>query len=100
MLATDTKISSAETHAHKLSVPRLAFTGAVVGTVSFLLCWAVAALVPGIRATHRYIQLFTPADVASGTALAEGFFWSLVIGLITGALAGFAYNLSAGLKRR
>ena len=104
MLTTRTEIAdvelSASGHVHQLSAMRLAFTGATVAAASFLLCWAVAVFAPGARATHMYIQLFTPADVASTKALIEGLCWSLVVGLITGALVALAYNLSAALERR
>lgn len=103
MLATNMPSASGEPAApacaHKISALRLAFTGAVVAVVSFLLCWLVAVVAPSVRATHMYIQLFTPADVRSTSALAEGLCWSLVIGLITGVLGAFAYNLSARLER-
>ena len=104
MSATTSRITSAGAEstvpAHRLSIARLSISAAILMAVSFLLCWIAAAILPVARATHMYIQLFTAADVRSGTALAEGLCWSLVIGLIGGAIFALAYNMTAGFDRR
>lgn len=82
----------------KAGILRFALTGAFAATVFFLLCWLGAAL--GIGPTHMYVALFTDAEVSSGLALIEGGCWSLVFGLIAGALIAFFYNLLAPVDGR
>ena len=82
----------------RLNMLRLAVTGSITAAVLFAFCWIAAYLVPGV-ATHRYIELFTRADVRSGTALVEGICWSLLAGLIVGALFALVYNALEALER-
>lgn len=89
---------SAPVH-HRLNVLRLAATGSIVAAVLFAFCWIAAYVVPG-SATHRYIEMFTRADIRSGTALAEGVCWSLLAGLIVGAAIALVYNALEALERR
>ena len=84
--------------APRLGVARVALTTALAATAFLLLCWIGARLGLG-PATHMYIQLFSPADVTSGLALIVGLCWSLVGGLVIGALYALIYNLLAPLER-
>lgn len=83
----------------RLNVPRLAATGSIAAAVLFAFCWAAAFIVP-VSATHRYVEMFTRADIRSGTALAEGVCWSLVAGLIGGLVVVLVYNALEALERR
>ena len=84
----------------QLGIVRLALTGALAAAIFYALCW-VGALIPNLgSATHRYLQLFTNADLSSGTALIEGELWSLIFGFIAGALIAIIYNALAFLGRR
>jgi uncharacterized membrane protein YedE/YeeE len=47
-----------------------------------------------------YLQLFTSAEISSGTALLQGLLWSVVFGLLIGALFAFVYNLLSSLERK
>ena len=85
--------------APRLGVARVALTTALAATAFLLLCWIGARLGLG-PATHMYIQLFSPADVSSGLALIVGLCWSLVGGLVAGALFAWIYNLLAALDPR
>lgn len=82
----------------KLSVLRLALTGAIAAGIFFVLCW-LGVLLPIGPATHMYIQLFTSAEMGSALALAQGLCWSVVFGLIMGALVALVYNALAWLDR-
>lgn len=83
----------------RLNVLRLAATGSIAAAVLFAFCWAAAYIVPG-SATHRYIGLFTRADIRSGTALVEGVCWSLLAGLVIGTVIALVYNALEALERR
>lgn len=93
-LARDARVAS-----NKAGVVRFAVTGALASTAFFVLCWLGAQLPIG-PATHMYVELFTNAAMASGLALLQGVCWSLVFGLIAGALIAFFYNLLAPLDGR
>lgn len=65
--------------------------------VLFVLCWIVAALMPGlVSASHGWITLFSTAPVASGKALIEGVIWSIVFGWIIALVMVPIYNRIAG----
>jgi hypothetical protein len=84
----------------RLGVLRLALTGGLAAAVFYTLCW-VGALTPNLGpATHMYLQLFTNAELSSVAALLQGALWSLVFGLIAGALVAAIYNALAVLDRR
>ena len=83
----------------RASVLRLAATGALAAGVFYVVCW-LGAFLPLGPATHMYLKLFTDADVNSSLALIQGLGWSLVFGLIAGALIATMYNLLAPLDRR
>ena len=74
------------------SIVRFAANGAIVAGIFFVLCW-VGALLPLGPATHLYLQLFTPAEISSSLALAQGLCWSLVFGGILGALIAAVHSL-------
>lgn len=82
-----------------IGVVRLAATIGVGSAVIFVLCWLGTFISFG-SPTHAYIGLFTLADTQSVQALAEGTLFSLLFGLLSGAIIAFFYNLFAGLDRR
>ena len=85
--------------AHRVSVTRLSVATGVSAAVILVLCW-IGTFVPFSSPTHAYIGLFTNADYSSATALFEGFCWSLLFGLIVGAVFALIYNATAPLGRR
>ena len=85
--------------ARRVSVTRLSVTSGVSAAVIFVLCW-IGTFVPFSSPTHAYIGLFTNADYSSVTALFEGTCWSLLFGLIVGAVFALIYNATAPLGRR
>jgi hypothetical protein len=84
---------------HSLSIARLAVTTGITAAVIFVLCW-LGTFVAFSSPTHAYITLFTTADISSALALVGGTCWSLLFGLIVGAVFAFIYNASAPLARR
>jgi hypothetical protein len=86
-------------HSHRISPVRLAMTGALFMGGFYTLCWAGAAL--GIvPVTHMYLQLFSDAPMPSTAMLVEGTIWSLLFGLLAGALIALIYNALGSLDRR
>lgn len=90
---------SISSYSRQLGVVRLALTGALAAAIFYGLCWLGSRLDFG-TATHRYLSLFTDAEISSGTALIEGVCWSTAFGLIAGALVALIYNALAFLDRR
>jgi predicted small integral membrane protein len=88
-----------ERPSHSLSVVRLSAATGITAAVILLLCW-LGTFVPFSSPTHAYISLFTNAEISSGLALAEGICWSLVFGLIVGAVFALIYNAAAPLGRK
>lgn len=86
-------------HSHKIGVLRLALTGALATAIFYVLCW-LGSRSGFIPATHRYLALYTNAEISSGTALVEGVCWSVAFGLLMGALIAFLYNALAFLDRQ
>ncbi|HEX8841236.1 MAG TPA: hypothetical protein VF757_02945 [Sphingomicrobium sp.] len=84
---------------HTLSVARMAVAGGVTAAAIFVLCW-LGTFVPFSSPTHAYIGLFTNADIRSGVALIEGTCWSLLFGLMVGAVFALIYNATAPLARK
>lgn len=80
------------------NVLRLAATGALAAGIFYVICW-LGAFLPIGPATHMYLKLFTNAQINSGLALVQGLCWSIIFGLIAGALIAFFYNLLAPLDR-
>jgi len=65
--------------------------------VLFILCWLVAALLPGLEgASHGWITLFSKAPVGSVRALIEGVIWSIIFGWIIAIVMVPTYNRIAG----
>ena len=81
------------------NVLRFGLTGALAAGIFYVVCW-LGAFLPLGPATHMYLKLFTNAEVNSSLALVQGLCWSLVFGLIAGALIAFIYNLLDPLDRR
>ena len=84
---------------HKVSALRVTVTGGGTTALIFIICW-VGTFIPFSSPTHAYIGLFTPADIRSVAALAEGTTWSLLFGALSGALFALLYNSTAPLARR
>lgn len=84
---------------HRIGVLRLALTGAITAAVVFVLCW-LGTLIPFSSPTHAYIGLFTPAEINSVGALAQGTCWSFLFGGLSGAVLAWVYNALDGLDRR
>ena len=84
---------------HRLGVLRLALTGAITAAVVFVLCW-LGTFIPFSSPTHAYIGLFTPAEMTSGGALAQGALWSFAFGGLSGAVLACVYNALGGFERR
>lgn len=82
----------------RIGVVRLALTGAIVAGLFYALCWIGRLVLPVGPASHMYLQLFTSADLSSATALLQGLCWSVVFGLLIGALGAFVYNWLGGLE--
>lgn len=90
---------SALSHSYRLGVLRFALTGALTAATFYVFCW-IGAQLPIGPPTHRYLNLFTNAELSSGLALFEGVCWSVAFGLIAGALIALIYNALAFLDRR
>ena len=88
-----------EREGRKIGVTRLAASGGLAAAITFVLCW-VGIFIPFASPTHAYIQLFTTAQASSVDALLEGSLWSLLFGMLTGAVFGAIYNFLAGLEGR
>jgi len=84
----------------QIGVLRLSLTGAIAAGLFYVLCWVGALILPIGPASHMYLQLFTSAEITSTTALAQGLCWSIVFGLIAGALVAYVYDLPGALERR
>lgn len=78
-------------HAHRLSVNRLAMTGALSTVLLFVLCWVAGAL--GFVGSHTFIALFILAPVLSVTALCIGTLSAALFGGIGGAVIALFYNV-------
>lgn len=82
-----------------IGIRRLALTGALSTGIFYVLCWSGAAL--GIvPVTHMYLQLFSDEPMGSTAMVFEGAIWSVVFGLLAGALVAVIYNALAFLDRR
>jgi hypothetical protein len=84
--------------AHRLSVGRLALTGALSLFALYALCWVGAAA--GVPVTHLFIALFTSFSVGSFAALCVGGAWALLAGGVTGAVVAATYNLVGFMEPR
>lgn len=88
-----------ERPSHSVSIARLAAATGITAAVIFVLCW-LGTFVPFSSPTHAYISLFTNAEISSSLALAEGVCWSLLFGLIVGAVFAIIYNATAPFGRK
>lgn len=94
-----TTAQSVVPHPHRIGAARLAATGALFMGLFYILCWSGAAL--GIvPVSHMYLQLFSSAPMSSTAMLVEGAIWSIVFGLLAGALIAVLYNALGRLDRR
>jgi hypothetical protein len=82
----------------RIGIVRLAATVGVGAALIFVLCWLGTFIAFG-SPTHAYIGLFTPANSQSTQALVEGSLYSLLFGLLSGAIIAVLYNAFAGLDR-
>lgn len=72
---------------HRIGVLRLALTGAIAAAFVFVLCWP-PTFIPFSSSTHAYVDRFTPAEMRSVGALAQGICWSF----LSGGLCGVRYS--------
>ena len=94
-----TAVQSTAPRPHRIGATRPAMTGALFMGIFYILCWSGAAL--GIvPVSHLYLQLFSDAPMPSTAMLVEGAIWSVVFGLVAGALIALLYNALHGLDRR
>jgi hypothetical protein len=77
---------------------RCALTGGGVLLAQFVLCW-LAVFAIGAGPSHMFIQIFTAQAPSSMSALAEGGFWSVAFGALSGVLVAFFYNTFRFLQR-
>jgi hypothetical protein len=82
-------------NARILSVRGLSVAVGAALVVLFVLCALVELLLPGLPATHAWIGLFTLAPVTSPRAWIEGVFYSLIFGIVTGAIVAVVHNAIA-----
>ena len=82
---------------HRLSVLRLALTGALSGALFYVICW-IGSLIPGTPG-HMYLQLFTTSDVSTTSALVQGVITSIIGGFVIGGLIALVYNWLAFVDR-
>lgn len=82
----------------RIAVLRLALTGAITAAAVFALCW-LGTFIPFSSPTHAYIGIFTPAEMNSGVALAQGMCWSFLFGGLSGAVFAAVYNALGPLER-
>jgi hypothetical protein len=93
-----TLTTTEEQSAHHAGVIRLAATLGATSLLIFVLCW-LGTFIGSATLVHAYIGLFTTAGPQSVQALAEGAFWSLLFGIVSGGIIATFYNLFAGLDR-
>lgn len=82
-----------------LSLVRLPVAVGLTSAVVFVICW-LGTFIPFSSPTHAYIGLFTYADFNSGQALVEGTCWSLLFGILVGAVFAIIYNATAAFDRK
>jgi hypothetical protein len=98
VMATSTASRSFASARRTVGVIHLLVTGALTGTIAFILCWP-GTFVPFSSPTHENITLFTAAPVNSLAVLVKDALWSLIFGGLVGALFAFIYNSTARLDR-
>ena len=84
---------------HRVSVLRLGLAGAITAASVFVLCW-LGTFIPFSSPTHAYIGLFTPAEMSSVAALAQGICWSFLFGGLSGAVFAAVYNALGPVERK
>ena len=67
------------------------FSAALV--VLFVICLAVALVLPEWQASHGWIGLFSVAPMTSVRVWIDGIVFSIVFGWVTGVVFGLVYNL-------
>jgi hypothetical protein len=60
--------------------------------VLFVICLAVALVLPEWRASHGWIGLFSVAPMTSARVWIDGIVFSIVFGWVTGVVLGLVYN--------
>lgn len=74
-------------------------TGIALGitlAIVFAACAIVQAFVPGLQASHMWINLFTGEEIGSAAAWVEGLLSSIIAGFLAGALFALVYNKVSG----
>jgi hypothetical protein len=60
--------------------------------ILFVICLAVALLVPGWQASHGWIGLFSLAPMTSVRVWIDGIVFSIVFGWVSAVVLGLVYN--------
>ena len=60
--------------------------------VLFVICLAVALVLPDWQASHGWIGLFSVAPMTSGRVWIDGSVFSIVFGWVTAVVLGLVYN--------
>jgi len=60
--------------------------------VLFVICLAVALVLPEWRASHGWIGLFSVAPMTSARVWIDGIVFSIVFGWVTGVVLALVYN--------
>jgi len=60
--------------------------------VLFVICLAVALVLPGWQASYGWIGLFSVAPMTSARVWIDGIVFSIVFGWVTGVVLGLVYN--------
>lgn len=66
--------------------------------VLFVVCALVQLAAPSLQAAHAWVGLFTTAPLLSFQAWIEGIAFSIVFGVIAGAVFTFVYNSVVGSR--
>lgn len=77
-------------------------TGVALGItlmLVFIVCAIVQTIAPGVQASHMWINLFTAAEIGSGSAWIQGLLSSAVAGFLGGALFALVYNKVSGARK-
>jgi riboflavin transporter FmnP len=76
----------------RVNLVALGWSLCVTLAVLFVVCLAVALIVPDWRLSHGWIDLFSAAPMTSFRVWVDGIVFSLVFGWITAIVFGWIYN--------
>ena len=80
------------TQASPLNIVALGWGLSAALVVLFVICLAVAVVLPDWRAAHRGIGLFSVAPMTSARVWIDGIVFSIVFGWVSGVVLGLVYN--------